>query len=290
MAKQTEAASAPWNPREVVLFFGLAYGISWILWLPLVLGKGGLGITATQIPLVYSFVGTFGPTIAALISQRVFAGNWKAVRFWTSLPEFAIGAVAGAAPMLLGMFVAAAWTTQSGYSLWNWRALLQVLVLFVPNLLGGPLGEEPGWRGFALPRLQSRLSPLTSAVVLGLIWANWHLPLFLVHFTSMAYWKYVILLMAMSIVIAFGFNKSGGSVAVGVLLHGLMNVGFLLILGDLLEKATIRKTPSRHDVIWMTFVGVALLLSAVTKGQLGFSSRGSCGRTVELWRDVAIDG
>lgn len=57
--------------------------------------------------------------------------------------------------------------TKSGVDLWQWSSLTQILTLFIPNLLGGPLGEEPGWRGFALPRLQRRFDNVGTGIILN---------------------------------------------------------------------------------------------------------------------------
>ena len=131
-----------WNPRELVLYFALAYGISFILRLPILTGR----ISSRW----FFSIGTFGPTIAALITHRIFAGNWRAVRLWTTLPDFLLGSVYGAAAVLIAAFTSAFFMTKSGIERWQWPVLLQILTLFAPNLLGGPLGEEPGWRGYGL--------------------------------------------------------------------------------------------------------------------------------------------
>jgi hypothetical protein len=87
----------------------------------------------------------------------------------------------------------------------------------------------------------------------------------------------------MSITMTFGFNKSAGSSNVAILLHGLMNVGFGVILNEFLGKAKIREVLNQHDILWMTFLGVAFLLSAVTRGQLGINGS---RREVDLQRDA----
>src|SRR5262249_37945786 len=118
-----------WNARELARYFVLAYGISLLLWLAAFWGK---------IPLA---AGTFGPTIAATIPHRVSTGNWRGVRLWTSLPRILIGAGAGGGAVLVAAFIAALLMTRSGIDRWQWAALWQILALFGPNLLGGPLGE-----------------------------------------------------------------------------------------------------------------------------------------------------
>jgi membrane protease YdiL (CAAX protease family) len=257
--------------RELVVYFALAYGISWVIWAPLVLGKGGLGLIPTQPSPIYLYAGFFGPTLAALISQRLLNGDWRAFRLWTSLWQMIAGMLAGSALLLLADFMIALGITQSGYSLWSWPALLAIPRVFLPNLVGGPLGEEPGWRGFAFPRLQTRLGPLPACAVLGFLWTSWHLPLYLIHFSSIPYWLYAPWLMAASVILGYGVNLSRGSAVVAIFLHGFFNVGFGVITNDFMGKAVIR--PSQNTIIVASFVGVAILLTVATRGQLGAGSK-----------------
>jgi hypothetical protein len=142
--RRADDTAPAWNPRELLLYFAFAYGITVVLWLVVLTGKSRSRFWLS--------IGTFGPSIAALATHRIFAGNWRAVRLWTTLPKFLLGSAYGALAVLIAAFTAAFFMTKSGLNRWQWPVLLQILTLFGPNLLGGPLGEEPGWRGFALPR------------------------------------------------------------------------------------------------------------------------------------------
>jgi membrane protease YdiL (CAAX protease family) len=257
-----EQTSPSWIVRELVVYFVLAYSISLVLWLP-VLVKRGLS------PLFLS-IGTFGPTISALITHRIFAGNWRAVRLWTNLPRFLLGLVSGTSAVLAAAFTAAFFMTESGIDRWQWPALLQILTILGPNLLGGPVGEESGWRGYALPRLQRRFNPVTSSLILGFLWANWHLPLIVAHIYNVTWWQFAAVTMAAAIFLSFGFNKSEGSTMCAVLIHGFYNVGTGIILNDFIGKAALRSNASQHNIFWMAYAGVAALLCFVTRGQLGY--------------------
>jgi len=102
---------------------------------------------------------------------------------------------------------------------------LSTYVLVV--ILGGPLFEEPGWRGFALPRLQPLHGPLVGTLILGLLWALWHLPEFLVPSWAessggrsfLAMIKFVAAASAFAIVITWVFNHTKGSVFTAILVH-----------------------------------------------------------------------
>jgi len=251
--------------RELILYFLLAYGISLILWLPMLYEN-----SHHHLSIVLICIGTFGPTLAALITQRISAGNWKAVRLWTGLKNLSIGVASGGALVLLAAFTTAFFMTRSGFDHWRWPALLQILTLFGPNLLGGPLGEEAGWRGYALPRLQSRFSPVVSSLLLGFLWANWHLPLILAHVYNITWWQFVTMTMAASVFLTYCYNKSKGSTPAAIIVHGLYNVGTGVILNDFIAKATLRSDAAQHNILWATYAGVALLAGLLTKGNLGY--------------------
>lgn len=251
--------------RELILYFLLAYGISLILWLPMLYEN-----SHHHLSIVLLCIGTFGPTLAALITQRISVGSWKAVRLWTGLKNLAIGVASGGALVLLAAFTTAFFMTRSGFDHWRWPALLQILTLFGPNLLGGPLGEEAGWRGYALPRLQSRFSPVVSSLLLGFLWANWHLPLILAHVYNITWWQFVTMTMAASVFLTYCYNKSKGSTPAAIIVHGLYNVGTGVILNDFIAKATLRSDAAQHNILWATYAGVALLAGLLTKGNLGY--------------------
>jgi len=261
---ETKMNSRGWNPRQLVLYFVLAYGFSIALWLPVLLGRSHSRFSFS--------IGTFGPTLAAFATHWIFARNWRAVRLWTTLPGFLIGVASGISAVLAAAFLAAFFMTKSGFDRWQWPALIQMLTLFGPNLLGGPLGEEPGWRGYALPRLQSRFSPLASSLILGFLWANWHFPLMLAHVYSVNWWQFVPVTMAASVFLSFAFNKSGGSTLCAVIVHGFYNIGSGIILNDFIGKAELRDNAFQQNVFWMAYVGVAAMLCILTKGQLGYRS------------------
>jgi uncharacterized protein len=107
-------------------------------------------------------------------------------------------------------------------SLQVWLSMPLVLVAFlVPALL-----EEIGWRGYALPRLQLLLGPLPASIVLGIIWAGVHLPLWLLPdfgFGSQSVPLYIVQVTAISVVLAWIYNATGGSLLLTGLAHAAVN-------------------------------------------------------------------
>jgi len=121
----------------------------------------------------------------------------------------------------------------------GWPAALQMLPEVVLSTLafGGPLGEEPGWRGYALAQLQRRYSPAVASVVIGVVWGLWHAPL---HLTGMyaatmgagvpSLLLRVVSSIGLSVIFTWLFNLSAGSLTVVIALHTMLNcsVGFLM--------------------------------------------------------------
>jgi membrane protease YdiL (CAAX protease family) len=246
--------------REVAVYFALAYGVSAILWLPV--------ITGFRRSTLWFSIGTFGPTIAALVSQRIFGGDWRAARLWGTWRGLLTGTAAGVGLIFAAALSAAFLMTRSGFDRWEWAALAQIGVVFPRNLLGGPLGEEAGWRGYALPRLQRQFHPVAAALILGFLWANWHLPLMAAHVYNVTWWQFTMMTMATSVFLSAGFNLSGGSVLCAVLAHGFYNVGTGIILNDMIGKATLYSNEVQHQVLWIAYCGVAAIVCLVTKGRL----------------------
>ena len=155
-------------------------------------------------------------------------------------------------------------------------AVPNVLFLYVVAGLfflfaGGPFFEEIGWRGFALPRMQRRYGPLAGSLVLGVLWALWHLPLFLVpdwdtpHGGPLDVALFIVIAVGMSVVLTWVFNNTRGSVLIAILAHGSFNMSAVAMY-DLFP------TPAVTDGIANFAVGLgaaALLIAVLTRGRLG---------------------
>jgi membrane protease YdiL (CAAX protease family) len=150
--------------------------------------------------------------------------------------------------------------------------VLTYLVTFVfVAILGGPLGEEIGWRGFALPRMQPLQGPLVGSIILGLVWGLWHLPEFLVPPWAdssggsglLAIVKFCIFAIAATIILTWVFNNTKGSVLMAILVHAAIDAPFLPY-SVLLGPAEVMNS------LLLGFGALALLVIAVTRGRLGY--------------------
>jgi hypothetical protein len=98
---------------------------------------------------------------------------------------------------------------------------------FLNNLTrSGGMSEEFGWRGYALPRLQAKWNASVSSIVLGLVWAVWHLPLWFVAGSSQqgsAFWLFMANLLLLSVLYTWLFNNAKGSILVAVVFHAMAN-------------------------------------------------------------------
>jgi len=117
------------------------------------------------------------------------------------------------------------------------RSIGMIVLIFLTQAIHGGLSEEPGWRGFALPRLQGRFSPLTSSIILGVLWAVWHAP---ARFggieaktleDTLVEWM---LILFVTVIMTWFYNRTEGSILVTALFHASMNTASrFLLLGSL---------------------------------------------------------
>jgi membrane protease YdiL (CAAX protease family) len=150
-----------------------------------------------------------------------------------------------------------------------------LLNLFVYVVFHGPLGEEAGWRGFALPRLQSRYGPLIGSLILAPVWALWHLPMFWV-----PAWKFpptllnlalfILASIPLTIIMTWIFNNTKGSLLIAVLVHAVFDTTFVIL--NLLFTAT---SVTEYGSTFPMLAGcgaAALLIIAFTHGRLGYQN------------------
>jgi len=124
----------------------------------------------------------------------------------------------------------------SSYPTVDVKLLGMVILFFLYNIIYGGLSEEPGWRGFALPRLQAKFSPLVSSLILGVIWAVWHAP---GRFggieakslsDTLVEWVLIVLV---TVIFTWLFNRTKGSILVTALVHPAMNTTGNFLAGSL---------------------------------------------------------
>ncbi|NOT61315.1 MAG: CPBP family intramembrane metalloprotease [Acidobacteria bacterium] len=261
------------NKKKLILFFALAYGIAWICWLPLILSSTGVGLLPITIPMKFIVIGSFAPTISALLTQwlternlRIFRldGSWKEI-----LPGLLIGPILIAATFIV---LSSLLVTKGSFRLWDWAILASYpLEIFRAAMMSaGPLGEESGWRGYALPRLQKKLGPILASLVIGFLWFAWHLPLFLIPtWSSSPVIVYALILIGLSFLMTVGFNLSGHSVITAIIMHSTFNASSS-ILGGFLKSAEVRESPSPEFMIAVAFIIAAFILVLITRGRLAF--------------------
>ncbi|MDQ6676642.1 MAG: CPBP family intramembrane metalloprotease [Acidobacteriota bacterium] len=156
----------------------------------------------------------------------------------------------------------------------HWKALLSFTVFNISTLIGGPLGEEPGWRGFALPRLESMIGPWKASLLLGLLWASWHLPLFLCRaWSSSSVPHFFLIVVSLSFLMTFLFNLSRQSVLVAIFTHAMFNTvsrWLTALLGD----APLREGLNPELVMGLCGLFAAVVLVLLTRGRLAKTRHG----------------
>lgn len=208
------------NGRGTTTFFAIAFAITWATQLPAALAMHGLLPGPVDRFLPFVGLGLFGPAVAAMVATRLEGGRvralFRAFAVRTSPLWCAVALLAPGALLVVGM---AARELISGVDAGPWllpptdpQRIVAVIVV--------PFAEEIGWRGFALPRLSSRHGPLVASVVLGAIWAVWHVPmLVLAEVPLRAMATMVPFFVAGSVFFTWVYERSGGSLLVAVLAH-----------------------------------------------------------------------
>jgi uncharacterized protein len=203
--------------HPVVTFFILSYALSWWPWI----------LYAFDL-LPQPIVG-FGPFLAAVLVLAITSGKTGIVRLLRRMVQWRVGlgwyAVALLLPVAIALAAAAfnvllGAQAPSAAELGGWTGLFSTfaILLLVPGL--GGAWEEPGWRGYALTRLQARRSALVASLILWVGVAVWHLPLMVV---GEVHWSDIVFIFGYVIVFNWVFNNTNGSVLIIMLMHATNN-------------------------------------------------------------------
>jgi uncharacterized protein len=223
------------SPTHLVIFFSLTFVWSWTCWLLTPIVKAD----SSYISSALFFLGGFGPSLAA-VTLVAMTGGRAGLRAWLARclrwrGNWGWMVLAFLSPLAV-LTLAAAMHMALGGSVRPSPAMGHV-ALFIANfglvfLVGGPLGEEFGWRGYALPAMQERLGWRSASLSLGAIWGVWHLPLFFVAGSSQnqgSVLAFFVLIVATSVIYAWFFNRAKGSVLPALVLHTASNAWPFLV-------------------------------------------------------------
>jgi membrane protease YdiL (CAAX protease family) len=284
-ARPASARQSVLARHPLVSFFVMAYAFSWIVWAPWVLGEDGAGLLPINISQTASgYLNATsilaGPTLAAFIMTATTEGRegvrrllgryvlWRVGLRWYLFALLGIPLI-----MVLGTMVYSMELPNLG-ALGGPSYLLSYLGYFaLVTLLGGPLLEEGGWRGFALPRMERLHGPLLASLILGVLWALWHLPEFLVPSWAassggggvLGITLFTLTAITFTIVITWVFNNTRASLLLAILVHASIDT-----FGGTLAAIFPAKAVASAFPYMIGFGVVAVVLIVLTRGRLDY--------------------
>ena len=235
--------------HPLIAFFVLACALTWPL-IPLV-----------SVTPLWGFPALFGPALAAIVVAAVADGRAGLRDLRGRVARWRVGArwyaVALGLPAVLALATAGLHVVLGGQTSFELGGL-SVLNFVVFVLI---IGEELGWRGYALPRLLVGRSALAASLILGVLWCAWHLPTFFVvgapqH--GLPFSAFVLLTVAYSVVFTWVYLHTRGSVLIATLLHGAINFSQGLFLGGI--------DPAREYWLLAAVYGAAALALVAATG------------------------
>lgn len=211
--------------KPVLVFYILAFIVTWLGWVPQ--AAHSYGLFPFDSPLFYVF-GGIGPLVAALIVAYALYGKRNGEEVFKPLLRWRVGivwyivALCGSIAIMLASMALKGELAQGLARLTPSFALITTFLIY----LLAAIPEEVAWRGFALPRLQSRYNALMSSLIVGILWALWHLPLLFIKGSIMATYPLIPFFLgtiASAVIYTWLYNNSSGSVLNVTVFHAVSN-------------------------------------------------------------------
>lgn len=219
--------------HQLSAYFFLAYAINFIFTFT------SLYLISIPYPVLWFFQ-IFSPTISAVVISGLIGGLVEIKKLFSGFSRWKVGLIWYMAafsltlfPLLVSFIYAVLGNPIPGIA--PGTPIMFLLSNLVFTLFSGPLAEEAGWRGFALPRLQKRFNALLSSIILGVIWACWHLPFYARSGggAGMQFIIYFGMVMVLTIFITWIYNNTNGSLGLCVITHFCFNFDSAFIAGYL---------------------------------------------------------
>ena len=266
--------------HPLLSFFVIAYAFSWIVSIPYILAQWGFLRGDFTIVFV---IKSFGPFVAAYVMLNLLEGKAGVQRWRASMRQVRAGwqwylFILLGIPALGLCGIAVLPGALASFQGFAPKFPIVYLVTFVLIFFGGgPLGEEPGWRGFALPRLQARYGALRGTLILGVFWVFWHLPDFLtnaqrggpganlVTLITVNFPIFFLMVMAMAVIFTWVFNHTDRSLFTVLLLHTSINAF------GMVQPLFTAPSMTNTDLFMCLGVSVtAVVILILTRGRLGY--------------------
>jgi membrane protease YdiL (CAAX protease family) len=268
----------------LVFYFLIAFSFSWLMFLPGVLTYYGVLNISDSLVGVLGITGLLGPILSGFVMTAVTEGR-AGIRRWlrrivlwrVGLRWYLFALIGLPLAMVLATIIVRPGALESFQTLAPLSVLPYLGAFVFMVLIGGPLFEEPGWSGFALPRLQRVHSPLVGGLILGSLWALWHLPGFLIpsqdltdippRGTVLDFFVFALALIGLRLVMQWVFNNTRGSVLMAILIHASWNTFYSAALIQLFPAPSVLGS---YLNLTIAAGALALVVVVLTGGRLGY--------------------
>ena len=268
--------------HPLVFYFVFAFGFSWLMFLPGLLMYYGVLSLSAQAVRSFAIAGLLGPVLSGFIMTSVIEG-WpgisrllrRIVRWRVGLQWYLFALIGVPAVMVLATIIRPGALESLDVSAQP-IALAYLKAFVCMAIMGGPLFEEPGWTGFAQPRLQQMYGPLLGGLLLGGLWALWHLPGFLIpsedirdippRGTVLDFAVFALALVGLRLIIIWVVNNTRNSVLMAILVHASWNTFYVTSLIRLFPTPAVLGS---YSSLTMAACALAFVLIAATRGRMG---------------------
>jgi hypothetical protein len=232
------------NSRYIIIFYLLSFGIAWIFWVPMALNH--LELIHFKIPLIIGqSIGAFAPLFSVYLLSRMLKNRQLFTSFFESVKktkkQIPLAILSAMFAVIIAIIVSfSVWISdndsglniiKSNYTDKYGAAVIAIMFIqFITAFIGSPLGEEIGWRGFALTNIKHKTGRLLASSIVGILWWTWHVPLFIVLGVPVTFYS-CLEFVGYSFIIDTLFLYSQNNLLIAMLCHQGLNTKFTFFAG-----------------------------------------------------------